>query len=82
MGPGGCYNTFSYGNDEERQVVFDIGWFIVMGREVRQYKFMNRDGGRMSLVVLVRQNRYEGEDLEIWLWDWSEQEKSLERNGE
>ncbi|MBQ6358456.1 MAG: hypothetical protein IJI97_05805 [Clostridia bacterium] len=68
---GGCYDTNSYSEDEERSVIRDIGWFVIMGGEIRQYPWLRtRDGKKMTVVVEVRQGRYGGEDLTVWLWEW------------
>lgn len=67
---GGCYATASFAEKEEREAVHKIGWFVIMGGEIRQYECTGRDGKRMTIVVCATKSRYEGEDLEIWLWDW------------
>lgn len=67
---GGCYDTHIISPDKDRKIVHDLGWFVVMGGELRRYEVLDREGRRMTLVVEVREHRYEGEDLTVFLWEW------------
>ncbi|MFB7858869.1 hypothetical protein [Rhodococcus qingshengii] len=66
--PGGCHRTEEI--DDFFTRMEKIGWFFVMGGELRRYEVLDREGRRMTLVVEVRENRYEGEDLTVFLWEW------------
>lgn len=67
---GGCYNTYTISDDIENRIVRDIGWFFVMGGTLRHYETSDRSGRRITVVVEVREHRYEGEDLTVFLWEW------------
>lgn len=70
VGNGGCFDTKEYPPGEENAIIRDIGWWFIMGSDLRQYQAENRNGKRVTVVVLAAPSRYEGEDLTVYLWEW------------